>query len=111
MSATAQLAAQQNSGVTGQATLSQSGNSTTVNVTLSAPSGGTSHAGHIHSGSCSGPILFPLESITLDASGRGQSTSTVNAPLDTNQWWVQYHTQVSPPGAPITCGKVSAGGS
>ncbi|MBX5490402.1 MAG: CHRD domain-containing protein [Chloroflexi bacterium] len=108
ITATATLQPERDSGVTGDATLSQSGNTTTVTVRLRAPSGGTAHAGHIHAGSCSGPVLFPLETIQLDASGQGTATSTVNAPIDTSNWWVQYHQSVTPPGPGITCGQVMA---
>lgn len=108
MTATATLQPQRNSGVSGEATLTQSGNTTTVTVRLRAPSGGTAHAGHIHGGSCNGPILFALETIQLDASGQGSATSTVNAPLDPNTWWIQYHESVSPPGPGVTCGQVMA---
>jgi plastocyanin len=108
MTASATLQPQRDSGVTGEATLTQSGNTTTVTVRLRAPSGGTAHAGHIHGGSCNGPILFPLETIQLDASGQGSATSTVNAPLDPNTWWIQYHQSASPPGPGVTCGQVMA---
>ncbi|HLI25975.1 MAG TPA: CHRD domain-containing protein [Chloroflexota bacterium] len=108
VTATATLQPQRDSGVTGEATLTQSGNTTTVTVRLHAPSGGTAHAGHIHGGSCSGPILFPLETIQLDASGNGSATSTVNAPIDAGNWWIQYHQSASPPGPGVACGQVVA---
>jgi plastocyanin len=108
-SAMASLAAVLGSGVTGQATVSQSGGTTTVSVTLSGLAPGSAHAGHIHRGSCAGPILFPLGTITADSSGGGSATATVSAPLDTSNWWVQYHVSDSPPGPGITCGQVMAG--
>ena len=33
---------------------------------------------------------------------------TVSAAVDTANWYVQYHTSVSPPGAPVACGQVLA---
>jgi plastocyanin len=108
-SAMASLTAQQGSGVTGQATLSQSGGTTTVSVTLSGLPPNSSHAGHIHGGSCAGAILFPLGTITADSSGRGSATATVSGSIDTSNWWVQYHVSDSPPGPPISCGQVMAG--
>jgi plastocyanin len=108
--ATADLATANNSGVTGRATLTQTGNSTAVTVTLSGMAPGSAHAGHIHSGACSGPILFPLATITADSAGQGSATATVNAPLDLSTWWVQYHAGDNPPGPPIACGQPRAGG-
>ncbi|HZR99241.1 MAG TPA: cupredoxin family copper-binding protein [Chloroflexota bacterium] len=108
--ATADLAAVNNSGVTGRATLTQTGTNTAVTVTLSGMAPGSAHAGHIHSGACSGPILFPLATITADSAGQGSATATVNAPIDLSNWWVQYHASDNPPGAPIACGQPRAGG-
>jgi Cu/Zn superoxide dismutase len=99
------LAPQANSGVSGQATLSQTGDTTTVTVTLSGMAPNSAHAGHIHNGACSGPILFPLATIRADSAGQGSGTATVNAPLDLANWWVQYHASDNPPGAPIACGQ------
>jgi plastocyanin len=108
--AMANLAASGNSGVTGHAMLTQTGTNTSVTVTLSGLAPGSAHAGHIHSGACSGPILFPLGTITADSAGQGSATATVNAPVDLNVWWVQYHASDNPPGPPIACGQPRAGG-
>lgn len=107
--AAAGLVPQNGSGVTGEATLLQLGATTTVNVSLSGLAPGSAHAGHIHQGSCNGPILFPLETITANANGEGNATAIVDAPLELGTWWVQYHASDSPPGPPITCGQVAAG--
>jgi plastocyanin len=107
--AAAQLAPQGGSGVTGDAMLLQLGATTTVTVALSGLAPGSAHAGHIHQGSCNGPVLFPLETITADANGQGRATATVDAPLDLGTWWVQYHTSDSPPGTAIACGQVAGG--
>jgi plastocyanin len=101
----ATLSPQAGSGVTGEATLSQADGATTVTVTLSGLAPGSAHAGHIHSGACSGPILYPLATIRADSTGQGGATSTVNAPVDPATWWVQYHASESPPGPPIACGQ------
>jgi plastocyanin len=107
--AAAQLAPQGGSGVTGEVSLLQLGATTTINVALSGLAPGSAHAGHIHQGACNGPILFPLEIITADASGQGRATAVVDAPLDLDTWWVQYHASDSPPGPPIACGQVAGG--
>jgi hypothetical protein len=104
--ASATLASQLSSGVSGLATLAQSGAATTVTVTLMGLAPGSAHAGHIHRGSCSGAIIFPLAVLTADASGQGTATATVNAPIDAGSWWVQYHSGENPPGPPVACGPV-----
>ena len=101
----ATLSPQAGSGVSGEATIAQTGDATTVTVTLSGLAPDSAHAGHIHGGSCSGPILFPLATIRADSAGQGSSRATVNAPIDAANWWVQYHASDSPPGPPITCGQ------
>ncbi|HLH21977.1 MAG TPA: cupredoxin family copper-binding protein [Chloroflexota bacterium] len=108
--AMADLAAENNSGVTGHAMLTQTGSNTAVTVTLSGMAPGSVHAGHIHSGACTGPILFPLATITADSTGQGSATATVNAPMDLSTWWVQYHASDNPPGPGIACGQPRAGG-
>jgi plastocyanin len=108
--AMADLAASNNSGVNGHAMLTQTGSNTAVTVTLSGMAPGSAHAGMIHSGACSGPILFPLGTITADSAGQGSATATVNAPIDLSTWWVQYHASDNPPGPPIACGQPHAGG-
>jgi hypothetical protein len=101
----AALASQAGSTVTGEASLAQTGDTTTVTVVLSGLAPDSAHAGHIHGGACSGPILFPLATIRGDSMGQGTGTATVNAPLDAANWWVQYHASDSPPGPPIACGQ------
>jgi hypothetical protein len=103
------LAATLNSGVTGSATLAQSGETTSVTVTLGGMAPNSAHVGHIHRGSCSGAIIFPLGVITADASGQGSVTATVNASIDAPSWWIQFHTGDNPPGPPIACGPVTLG--
>jgi plastocyanin len=107
--AAAALAPRGDSGVSGEATLLALGAMTTVNVTLAGLAPGSAHAGHIHQDGCDGPILFPLETITADASGQGRATATVDAPLELGSWWVQYHASDSPPGPAIACGQVAGG--
>ena len=101
------LAATLSSGVSGNATLAQSGETTTVTVTLSGMAPNSAHVGHIHRGSCSGAIIFPLGVLTADASGQGSVTATVNASIDAASWWIQFHTSDNPPGPPIACGPVA----
>ncbi|HZU06152.1 MAG TPA: cupredoxin domain-containing protein [Chloroflexota bacterium] len=108
VSATASLAPQRDSGVSGEATLTERDGTTTVTVTLRGMAPNSAHAGHIHRGSCAGAIIHNLATIRADATGQGSATSTVNAPIDPESWWIQYHTSESPPGPPIACGPVVA---
>jgi hypothetical protein len=95
--------------VSGEASALQAGATTTVVVRLRGLAPGTAHAGHIHQGSCGGPILFPLGTVVADSLGRGSAGAEVPAPLDTAGWWVQYHAAGGPPGPGIACGPVVAG--
>jgi plastocyanin len=68
--ATARLAAQRDSGVTGEARLLQAGPTTTLTISLEGLAPNTAHAGHVHEGACDGRVLYPLATITADATGR-----------------------------------------
>jgi len=107
--ALATLAPLGDGGVRGTATLLQSGDATTLVVSLGGLAPQTRFAGAIHRGSCDGPILFSLEAMVGDATGQGSASMTVNAALDPSSWWIEYHA-ASPPG-PIACGPVRAAGS
>jgi plastocyanin len=108
--ATARLAPQAGSSVTGEARLLQAGPTTTLTISLEGLAPNGAHAGHVHAGGCSGPVLHLLTAITADEAGRGQATATVEAPLDPDTWWIQYHAGESPPGPGIVCGPVEVGG-
>src|SRR5690606_15921926 len=79
MSATAQFQAVGESGVTGEVRIAERGAQTEVVVTLRGAREG-SRPGHIHTGTCDaiGAVMQPLEPVTVDASGSGTATSTVN---------------------------------
>jgi hypothetical protein len=104
---TATLAAKNNSGITGNATLAANGDSTTVTVNLSGGKAGTTYPTHIHVGSCSQPgdVLVPLTSVTVDAQGSGSSTTMVPSAKLQGQaaLLVQSH---QPNGTPAACGEV-----
>lgn len=101
------------SGVTGQASFMAHGtNETMVTVNLTAQ-GSTTHAGHIHQGTCDniGSVVAPLQPVTL-ANGTGSSNSTVPVALGTvmnGQHVVSYHQNAGDnPGAPVVCGQIPA---
>jgi hypothetical protein len=99
-------------GVTGTARIEdQEGAGATVIVTLQGMPANTEHAGHVHTGACAaqGAILFGLSPITADAQGTGSATTT-GVPDDVlvDGFYLQYHTALAPPGAPISCADIPA---
>jgi hypothetical protein len=99
------------SGVSGEATLTESGQQTQVMVRLMGSTANATHQGHIHSGTCASPgaVVVPLQSISVDAQGSGTSTSTVDVPIHTaanGQHIVVYHEAGGSPGAPVVCGEI-----
>lgn len=108
MATTVTLAAVGGSGVTGEATLTPSGNQTEVMVRLMGLEPNSTHPGHIHQGTCAAPgsVVAPLQDITADATGAGTMTTTVPVAADSvtmGQHIVAYHGEG---GAPIVCGEV-----
>lgn len=94
--------AHQNYGVNvvrGKAKLSPYGRSETlVTVKIDGLKPGTTHAGHIHGGTCvqlfPGTILFNLEPIVINASGSGASKTVIPATMagfKDCEWWVAVH--------------------
>ena len=61
----------------------------------------------IHAGSCSGAILFPLETMVADGNGNGYSNSNLSAMPDAS-WWIEVSRTESPSEASIACGQVPA---
>ena len=105
---TATLAAKNNSGITGTASLAANGDSTSVTVTLNGGKAGTAYPTHIHMGDCAAPgdVVAPLTSVTVGADGSGTSTTTVpSAKLEgQSALLVQSHL---PDGTPAACGDVT----
>jgi hypothetical protein len=111
------LHALDNSGVTGDARLTEQGQQTMVMVHLTGATAQAQHGvhqGHIHTGSCEalGPVVVPLDPITTGADGTGEMTKTVDNPIATftdGNHIVVYHVAGGSPGKPITCGAIPAG--
>jgi len=99
------------SGVSGTATVTALfGDFSTVTVSLQSLAPGSSHAGHVHRGSCAnqGAIDFGLAPITADAQGNGSATTNgVPDALLTPGFYLQYHVALDPPGAPLACADIS----
>lgn len=108
MASTVSMTALGESGVSGEAILTPSGDQTEVSVTLNGLEANASHPGHIHQGSCEavGSVVVPLSPITADASGSGTMTTTAAVSADSTMAGghiVVYH---DPGGTPVVCGAV-----
>ncbi len=110
---TASLTAKNNSGITGTVTLTASGDSTQIALTLNGARNGQTYPGHIHFGTCDKPggVVVPLTSVKVDSNKTGSSTTTVpTSVLDTaraqhGSLIEQSHTSA---GRPVACGEIPA---
>lgn len=102
---------------TGTAHLSLSGHTLTVQVTVNGLAPKTEHMAHIHSGTCAsqGAVVYPLNTLTADASGKAVSTTTIQNvnTIPATGWYVNIHNSndISTQTGfdPITCGDVTTG--
>ncbi len=113
MGSTIALQAVGGSGITGETTLTESGQRTQIMVRLMGSQPDATHQGHIHQGTCAnlGSIVVPLDPINVDAQSMGTSTTTVDVPIHTvanGQHLIAYHVTGGSPGAPVACGEVPA---
>jgi Cu/Zn superoxide dismutase len=101
--------------VTGTATLSfnASAKTLTVHLVLSGLDPNSTHAAHVHRGTCDsqGPVAFPLKNVTGDSSGSADVTTTIQSVTPTTEpLYVNVHntadlsTQIG--FTPIACGDV-----
>jgi CHRD domain len=101
----------------GTTQLTLSGSTLTVKLTLSGLAPKSSHAAHIHSGSCEsqGAVVHPLSNVVADASGNATVTTTINnvSSIPSSGWYVNVHysTDLSTQTGfnPIACGNVTSG--
>jgi len=106
-----------NETASGTAQLTLSGSTLTVKLTLSSLAPNSSHAAHIHSGSCEsqGTVVHPLSNVVADASGNATVTTTINnvSSIPSSGWYVNVHysTDLSTQTGfnPIACGNVTSG--
>ena len=99
----------------GTAQLTISGSTLTVKLTLSGLQPGSSHAAHIHTGSCEsqGAVIYPLSNVIADASGKSISTTTIKnvSSIPGRGWYVHVHysTDIATQTGfnPIACGNVT----
>lgn len=102
-----------NSGVTGEATVTPMDGQTQVTVMLSgSPQAGT-HQGHIHQGTCEslGSVVTPLQPIETPAGGTGTMITMVDlapATVMNGQHIIAYHEAGGDPGQAVVCGSIPA---
>jgi hypothetical protein len=105
----ARLMSDQDPMIRGNVLLRQTGpNQTAVIVTVYGLPPGSEHVNHIHNGSCTGNILFPLEKLVADKTGVARSVSSVAGALNPETWWVNVHAGYALPSPGITCGQVES---
>jgi hypothetical protein len=102
----------------GMTRLALSGSTLTVNLTLSGLQPHSSHAAHIHAGSClnqGGAVIYPLSNVVAGATGNASETTTIKnvKSIPASGWYVNVHygtnlaTQTG--FQPIVCGNVTPG--
>ena len=120
---TLELTPSRDSGVSGTATLTDTGNGVEVQLDVEGlPSAdGTEHIAHIHEGAtcaddragAGGPVEFPLNSV-FNEGGAGSSTSTADTTFDElfsgEPYYVNVHAEMTGEGTPpgISCADVVA---
>lgn len=107
-----QITSLNESGASGEVEVRAVGEGTELRVVLRGAGEGV-HQGHIHSGTCDAPggAVAPLDAITADANGTGETTTTVEVPMMTvmnGNHIVVYHAAGGEPGAPIACAAIPA---
>ncbi len=110
MGQTAQFQPVNDSGIAGEATVTDRGSESEIMVRLTGATASSTHPGHIHDGTCEaiGSVVQPLQEIATDATGTGTMTATVSIPamtLSDGQHIIVYH---QPDGAPATCAPIQA---
>ncbi|HEX6481004.1 MAG TPA: CHRD domain-containing protein [Ktedonobacteraceae bacterium] len=102
----------------GTARLALSGSTLTVKLTLSGLQPHSSHAAHIHAGSClnqGGAVIYPLTNVVAGATGNASETTTIKnvKSIPASGWYVNVHygTNISTQTGfnPIACGNVTPG--
>jgi CHRD domain len=112
---TAAPASSPSESASGTAKLSLSGGTLTVDLMLTGLQPGTSHAAHIHTGSCEsqGAVVYPLNNVVANSSGNYTGTTTIKnvSSIPGSGWYVNVHysTNLSTQTGfnPIACGNVT----
>lgn len=78
--------------------------STRVTVIAMGLQPNSRHLNHIHDGSCSGPILYPLEVLVADTSGMARAVTELPGEVEFGRWYVNVHAGDTLPSPGIKCG-------
>ncbi len=110
--ASATLASQQNSGISGSARFvpTSSGQAYSITVQLTGLQQDAVYAVTVNQGACWGPRLYILSAVTGDTSGQGSSTTTVPAQPQSD-WFIAAHATASPDAPLVACGQVQVTGA
>lgn len=101
---------------TGTATLTVAGGALRVVLDVTGLKPSSSHAVHIHLGSCAsqGPVIHPLPSLTADAGGHATLTATVSnvGSIPSGTWYLNIHRTTAVTAGqtdfdPILCGDIT----
>ena len=106
-SKTVQLATQNNSGVTGAATLTDAGNNKTTVVVAVQANGNNDMPAHIHPGTCA--TLDPKPTYPLNNVKEGASTTTIDvalADLTKSAFAVNLHKSAAEAQTYVACGDI-----
>jgi len=108
-----------NSGVSGDGTITKMSGKFTVTVRLSGLAAKSSHMSHIHKGSCApasqGDVVIVLENVKADGAGSGTATTSISHPysVPSTGWYVNVHAGPDFSKAEyvdsIACGDLTAG--
>lgn len=105
-------------GASGQAVITPLGNNQLrVDIRITGlPPTPNSRAAHIHTAAgavCdnNAPVTYPLDSVAIDGSGNGTSSTTItlmpDKPVQASNAYVNVHEQASPPGQGVICANVT----
>jgi hypothetical protein len=81
---------------------------TAVTIDLYGLEPGTQHTVDLRGGSCTGPVLMVLQDMIVDGRGIGTTYTTVPAPINPENWWINVHGWDTLASPSISCGPVSA---
>jgi len=104
-----------NEAASGTTQLALTGTTLTVRLTLNGLQPRSSHAAHIHTGSCQsqGAVIYPLSNVVADASGKANETTTIKnvKSVPASGWYVNVHYGTNMTNQadfnPIACGNVT----
>jgi hypothetical protein len=68
---------------------------------------GSTHANHVHDGSCTGAILHSLQPLQAGNDGTATAVTELAQEVEFQRWYVNVHAGAELPSPGIVCGKVN----